>query len=135
MAEEKPAVFDRIILKYPDLKMLLEYARSDVVPAIPSGNEATSPNLRPSYDNSTLPSHGYVETGQVSAEEYDVICLLSAVIWNEPDYVSICDSLGHTIGVWTPWQTKIQHMDVANRSNFDEILCRIPRVFCLRWPM
>ena len=94
VAEGKPAVFDRIILKYPDLKMLLEYARSDVVPAIPSGNGATSPNVRPSYDNSTLPSHGYVETGQVSAEEYDVICLLSAVIWNEPDYVSICDSLG-----------------------------------------
>ena len=58
MAEGKPAVFDRIILKYPDLKMLLEYARSDVVPAIPSGKEATNPNVRSSYDNSTLPSHG-----------------------------------------------------------------------------
>ena len=94
VAEGKPTLFDMIILKYPDLKMLLEYARSDVVPAIPSGNGAASPNVRPSYDNSTLPSHGYVETGKVSAEEYDVIHLLSAVIWNEPDYVNICDSLG-----------------------------------------
>ena len=94
MAEGKPAVFDGIILKCPDLKMFLEYARSDVVPAIPSDNGATNPNVRPSYDNSTLPSYGYVESGQVSVEEYDVIHLLSAVIQNEPDYVSICDSLG-----------------------------------------
>ena len=60
-AEGKPAVFDSIILKYPDLKMLLEYARSHVVLSIPSGSEATSPHVRPSYDNSTLPSHGYIE--------------------------------------------------------------------------
>ena len=93
VAEGKTAVFGRIILKYPDLKMLLEYARSDVVPVIPSGNGATNPNVRPHYYNSTLPSHGYVETGQVSAEQYYVICLLSTVIWNEPDHVSICNSL------------------------------------------
>ena len=65
VAEGKPGVFDRIIMKYPNLKMLLEYCRSDVVPAIPSGNGATTTDVRPSYDNSTLPSHGYVETGQV----------------------------------------------------------------------
>ena len=53
VAEGKPEVFGRIILKYPVLKMLLEYARSDVVQAIPSGNGATNPNVRPSYDNST----------------------------------------------------------------------------------
>ena len=45
VAEGKPAVFDGIALKYPDLKMLLEYARSDVVPVIPSSNGATSPNV------------------------------------------------------------------------------------------
>ena len=28
-------------------------------------------------------------------------------------------------GVWTPWQTKIQHLDEVNRSSFDKILCRI----------
>ena len=68
VAEGQPVVFDRIILKYPDLKMLLEYARSDVVPAIPTGTGATSPDVRPSHDNCTLPSNGYVEMGQVSVE-------------------------------------------------------------------
>ena len=90
----KPAVFESIIGKYPDLQMLLIYARPGVIPTLPAGNGATRHNMTASQDNSDLPSHEYVRTGKISAEEYEVICQLSTVIHSEHDYVSICDSLG-----------------------------------------
>ena len=85
----KPAIFKRIIGKYTDLKILLEYARSGAILALPAGNGATRQNMTTSQNNYDLPSHEYVRTGKISAEEYEAIHQLSMVICSEHDYVSI----------------------------------------------
>ena len=90
----KPAVFDRLMSQCPDLTILLEYAKTGVIPALPAGNGATSSKVRPSQDDALLPSHHYIKQRKVSADEYEAIHRLSAVIQSEEDYVTICISLG-----------------------------------------
>ena len=87
-------MFDRLMSQCPDLTILLEYAKTGVIPTLPAGNGATSSKVRPSQDDALLPSHHYVKQRKVSADEYEAIHRLSAVIQSEEDYMTICMSLG-----------------------------------------
>ena len=69
----KPAIFQKIIGRYPDLEILLEYARLDVIPDLPAGTGEIRQNMTAGLDKSDLPSLKYVTTGKISAAEYEVI--------------------------------------------------------------
>ena len=132
----KPAIFQRIIGKYPELEMLLEYARSGVTLALPSGDGAIRQNMTDGLDNSHMPSLEYVRTGQISAADYEVICQLSMVIQSECNYMSICDSLGIPLeygpqakpkfGTWM-LQTEVTLMKFCAKST--SFLCEMANVW------
>ena len=71
-----------------------EYARLGLTLALPAGDGIIRLNKTMVLDNSDMISLEYIRTGQISSAEYEVICRLSTVIRLEPDYMSICDSLG-----------------------------------------
>ena len=93
----KLAVLNRIIGKYPDLGMLLEYARSHTTPALTDGDGVIQTNKIVALENPDTIGVEYVRTGQITTADYDLICHLSMVIRMECDYMNICDSLG------SPW--------------------------------
>ena len=47
----KPVVFNRIISKYADLKILLEYARSNITPALTGGDGVIQLNKTVVFEN------------------------------------------------------------------------------------
>ena len=87
-------VFHRIILKYPDLQILFEYARSNATPALSGGDGIVRRSMPMALETSEILGSGYIRLGKVTAIEYTVIHRLAMVIRTEQDYMTICDSLG-----------------------------------------
>ena len=98
----KPAGFNRIIGKYPNLDILLEYARSNISPALTGGNGVILTNKTVVLENPDTLHLEYVRTGQITATDYEMIHCLSMVTRMEHDYINICDSLGchWNMGPW-----------------------------------
>ena len=90
----KPAIFNRILGKYPDMQILLEYVRSNMMPALTGGDGVIKTNKTHVLEDADTAGLEYVRRGQITAAEYDMIHCLSMVIRTEHDYMNICDSLG-----------------------------------------
>ena len=90
----KPAVFNRILGKYPDVQILIEYARSNTMPALTGGNGIIKTNKTYILENADALGLEYVNNGQINTDDYDLIKHLSMVIGTEHDYMDLCDSLG-----------------------------------------
>ena len=125
----KPAVFNRIIGKYPDLGILLEYAKSNTTPALTGGDGVIRLNKTVVLENPDTIGLEYIRTGQITTAEYEVIHCLSMVIRMERDYMSICDSLGVPLEYGPQATPRYQYVDVANRSNSNEILFEVHKLF------
>ena len=98
----KLAVFNRIIGKYPDLGILLEYARSNMTPALTGGDGVIQLNKTVVLESPDTIGLEYVRTGQITAADYEMINHLSMVIRMEHNYMNICDSLGYPWNM-DPW--------------------------------
>ena len=111
----KPAVFHRILAKFPDLKILLKYAKSNDAPALTGGDGIIQMNKTVVLEISDTIGLEYVKMGQIIAVEHEIIHILAMVIRTECDYMTVCDSLGVPLeygpqalpkyGTWM-WQTE-----------------------------
>ena len=84
----KPAVFNRILGKYPGMQILIEYARSNTMPALTGGDGIIKTNKTYVLESADTISLEYVRNGQITTADYDLIKSLSMVVRIE------CDSLG-----------------------------------------
>ena len=89
----KPAVFNRILGKYPDMQILIEYARSNMAPALTGGDGIIETNKTYVLESTDTLGLESVRKGQITTTDYDLIKCLSMVIRTEHDYMDICDSL------------------------------------------
>ena len=80
--------------RYPDMQMLLEYAKSNTTPILTGGDGVIKTNKTIVLGNPDTLGHEFVRTGQITAADFDLIQCLSMVIRTEHDYANICDSLG-----------------------------------------
>ena len=90
----KPAVFNRILNKCPDLEMLLSYARSNMMPALTGGDGIIHTNKTYVLEDADALDLESVRKGKITTVQHDLIKTLSMVIRTECDYTHICDSLG-----------------------------------------
>ena len=90
----KPAVFNRIITKCPDLEILLHYARSNMIPALTGGDAIIKTNKTCVLEDADAFGLESVRKGQITTAHHDLIKTLSMVVRTECDYMDICDSLG-----------------------------------------
>ena len=90
----KPAVFNRVLGKYPDMQILIEYARSNTMPALTGGDGIIKTNKTYVLESADTIGLEYVRNGQITTADHDLIKCLSMVIRTEHDYMDICDSLG-----------------------------------------
>ena len=90
----KPAVFNRIMNKCLDLEMLLNYARSNMMPALTGGDGIVQTNKTYVLEDADTLGLESVRKGQITTVQHDLIKTLSVVIRTEHAYTNICDSLG-----------------------------------------
>ena len=90
----KLAVFNRIMNKCPDLEILLDYARSNTMPALTGGDGII--NIKKTYVLEDADALGLesVRKGQITTPQLDLIKTLSLAVRTECDYMDVCDSLG-----------------------------------------
>ena len=60
----KPAVFNRVLGKYPDMEILLDYARSNTAPALTGGDGIIKTNKTYVLEDADTIGHEYVRKGQ-----------------------------------------------------------------------
>ena len=89
-----PAIFNRILYMCPDLEMLHDHATSDTMPALTGGDGKTNTQKTHVLDSVEMLAHEKIKTGKITAVQHDLIQNLSAMIWSQGDYETICDSLG-----------------------------------------
>ena len=90
----KPAVFNRILGKYPDMQILIEYARSNTMPALTGGDGIIKTNKTYVFKSADTLGLESVNNGQITTADHDLIKTLSMVVRTEHDYMDLCDSLG-----------------------------------------
>ena len=90
----KLAVFNRIMNKCPDLEILLDYARSNMMPALTGGDGIIKTNKTYVLEDADALGLECVRKGQITTAQHDLIKTLSLVVRTEHDYMDICDSLG-----------------------------------------
>ena len=90
----KLAVFNRILNKCPDLEMLLNYARSNVMLALTGGDGIIQTNKTYVLEDADALGLESVRKGKITTVQHDLIKSLSIVIRTECDYTHICDSMG-----------------------------------------
>ena len=89
----KLVVFNRIMNKCPDLEILLDYARSNMMPALTGGDGIVKTNKTCVLEDADALSLESVRKGQITTAHHDLIKTLSMVVRTEHDYMDICDSL------------------------------------------
>ena len=62
----KPAIFNRILGKYPDMQILLEYARSNMTPALTGGDGVIRTNKKHVLESADTAGLEYVRRGQIT---------------------------------------------------------------------
>ena len=90
----KLAVFNRKLNKCPDLQILIEYARSNMMPALTGRDGIIKTNKTYVLENADALGLECVKNGQITTADHDLITTLSLVVRTEHDYMDICDSLG-----------------------------------------
>ena len=90
----KLAVFNRIMNKCPDLEILIDYARSNTMPALTGGDGIIKTNKTCVLEDANTLGLEYVRKGQITTVQHDLIKTLSLAVRTEHDYMDICDSLG-----------------------------------------
>ena len=90
----KPVVFNRIMGRYPDMQMLLEYAKSNTTQALTGGDGVIKTNKTIVLESPDTIRLEFVRTRQITAADFELIQHLSRVIRTECDYTYICGSLG-----------------------------------------
>ena len=118
----KPAVFNRILNKCPDLEMLLSYARSNMMPALTGGDGIIHTNKTYVLEDADALGLESVRKGQITTVQHDLIKTLSIVVRTECALHTYLWLLGCTAWIWASGYTKIQNLDVANGSDFDQVL-------------
>ena len=76
----KPAVFNRVLGKYPDMQILIEYARSNTMPALTGGDGIIKTNKTYVLESADTIGLEYVRNGQITTADHDLIKCLSMVI-------------------------------------------------------
>ena len=117
----KPSVFNRILGKYPDMQILIEYARSNTMPALTGGDGIIKTYVLENADTLGLE---YVNNGQITIADYDLIKCLSMVVRTEHDYMDFLWLLGCATRIWAPGYTKIWNLDVETEVNMIKFFSR-----------
>ena len=110
----KPAVFNRILYKCPDLEILFQHAISNMLPALTGGDGIINTNKTHVLEDVEALSRESIRTGKITAVQYNLIKTLSSIIRTQGDYIVICDSLGALLEYGPTGTTKIQNLDVTN---------------------
>ena len=90
----KPAVFNRILNKCPDLGILIEHAMSNTLPALTGGDGIIKTNKTYVLEDAEELGLESIRTGKITTVHHKLIKTLSSIIRREGDYITICDSLG-----------------------------------------
>ena len=124
----KPAVFNGIMGRYPDLQMLLKYAQSNTTPALTGGDGVIKTNKTIVLESPDDLGLEFIKTGQITPADFEMIHHLAMVIRTEYDYTNICDSLGVPLE-YGPLAIPKYSMWMPNRSHLDEILFKAHELF------
>ena len=131
----KPAVFNRIMTKCPDLEILLHYAKSNMMPALTGGDGIIQTNKTYVLEDADALGLESVRKGQITTVQHDLIKTLSVVIRTEHAYTNICKSLGVpleygplAIPKYRTWMSQTEMTLIKFSSHHTSYLFRMAKV-------
>ena len=83
----KPAIFNRILYKCPDLEILFQHAISNMLPALTGGDGIINTNKTHVLEDVEALGRESIRTGKITAVQYNLIKTLSSIIRTQGDYM------------------------------------------------
>ena len=131
----KPAIFNRILYKCPDLKILFGHAISNTLPALTGGDGVIKTNKTSVLEDAEALGLESIRTGKITTVHHNLIKTLSSVIRREGDYITICDSLGVlleygplAIPKYRTWMSQTEATLIKFYSCYTSYLFRMARI-------
>ena len=90
----KPAVFNRILGKYPDMQIINWICQVKYNASFNRRRWYYKINKTYVLDKADALGHEYVNNGQITTADHNLIKGLSMAVRTEHDYMDLCDSLG-----------------------------------------